>query len=144
MTTNQNANEAQQSVNDQTQEARTKADIIMRNRQEPVFSIRIAARLVGLHVQTLRYYERNGMVKPQRSRGNVRYYSEEDITMINNIKSLIDDLGVNLAGVQVIMRMNEQMSTMKEQIKYLLLADKRVPEKEIDSIKKLITSLSAM
>jgi MerR family transcriptional regulator/heat shock protein HspR len=61
------------------------------------------------------------MVKPQRSRGNVRYYSEEDITMINNIKSLIDDLGVNLAGVQVIMRMNEQMSTMKEQIKYLEL-----------------------
>lgn len=91
----------------------------MRNRQEPVFSIRIAARLVGLHVQTLRYYERNGMVKPQRSRGNVRYYSEEDITMINNIKALIDDLGVNLAGVQVIMKMNEQMSTMKERIKYL-------------------------
>ena len=75
----------------------------MRNRQEPVFSIRIAARLVGLHVQTLRYYERNGMVKPQRSRANFRYYSEEDITMINNIKALIDDLGVNLAGVQVIM-----------------------------------------
>ena len=91
----------------------------MRNRQEPVFSIRIAARLVGLHVQTLRYYERNGMVKPQRSRGNVRYYSEEDITMINNIKALIDDLGVNLAGVQVIMKMNEQMNTMKERIKYL-------------------------
>ena len=91
----------------------------MRNRQEPVFSIRIAARLVGLHVQTLRYYERNGMVKPQRSRGNVRYYSEEDITMINNIKALIDDLGVNLAGVQVIMKMNEQMKTMKDRIKYL-------------------------
>tara|TARA_B100000029_G_scaffold108349_1_gene99649 strand:- start:893 stop:1207 length:315 start_codon:yes stop_codon:yes gene_type:complete len=91
----------------------------MRNRQEPVFSIRIAARLVGLHVQTLRYYERNGMVKPQRSRGNVRYYSEEDITMINNIKALIDDLGVNLAGVQVIMKMNEQMNTMKDRIKYL-------------------------
>ena len=91
----------------------------MRNSQEPVFSIRIAARLVGLHVQTLRYYERNGMVKPQRSRGNVRYYSEEDITMINNIKALIDDLGVNLAGVQVIMKMNEQMKTMKDRIKYL-------------------------
>ena len=91
----------------------------MRNRQEPVFSIRIAARLVGLHVQTLRYYERNGMVKPQRSRGNVRYYSEEDITMINNIKALIDDLGVNLAGVQVFLILNEQMKRMKDRIKYL-------------------------
>ncbi|MEC8945295.1 MAG: MerR family transcriptional regulator [Chloroflexota bacterium] len=102
----------------------------MRNRQEPVFSIRIAARLVGLHVQTLRYYERNGMVKPQRSRGNVRYYSEEDITMINNIKALIDDLGVNLAGVQVIMKMNEQMNTMKDRIKYL--------ESELNNTEKTI------
>jgi len=102
----------------------------MRNRQEPVFSIRIAARLVGLHVQTLRYYERNGMVKPQRSRGNVRYYSEEDITMINNIKALIDDLGVNLAGVQVIMKMNEQMKTMKDRIKYL--------ESELNNTEKTI------
>ena len=102
----------------------------MRNRQEPVFSIQIAARLVGLHVQTLRYYERNGMVKPQRSRGNVRYYSEEDITMINNIKALIDDLGVNLAGVQVIMKMNEQMKTMKDRIKYL--------ESELNNTEKTI------
>ena len=102
----------------------------MRNRQELVFSIRIAARLVGLHVQTLRYYERNGMVKPQRSRGNVRYYSEEDITMINNIKALIDDLGVNLAGVQVIMKMNEQMKTMKDRIKYL--------ESELNNTEKTI------
>ena len=102
----------------------------MRNSQEPVFSIRIAARLVGLHVQTLRYYERNGMVKPQRSRGNVRYYSEEDITMINNIKALIDDLGVNLAGVQVIMKMNEQMKTMKDRIKYL--------ESELNNTEKTI------
>ena len=102
----------------------------MRNRQEPVLSIRIAARLVGRHVQTLRYYERNGMVKPQRSRGNVRYYSEEDITMINNIKALIDDLGVNLAGVQVIMKMNEQMKTMKDRIKYL--------ESELNNTEKTI------
>jgi MerR family transcriptional regulator/heat shock protein HspR len=70
------------------------------------------------------------MVKPQRSRGNVRYYSEEDITMINNIKALIDDLGVNLAGVQVIMKMNEQMNTMKDRIKYL--------ESELNNTEKTI------
>ena len=91
----------------------------MRSRQDPVFSIRIAARLVGLHVQTLRYYERNGVVKPKRSRGNVRYYSEEDITMINDIKSLINDLGVNLAGVQTVMEMNNEIKKMKAKIEYL-------------------------
>lgn len=91
----------------------------MRNPNEPLFSIRIAARLVGLHVQTLRYYERSGLVKPHRSRGNIRYYSEEDVAHIQRIKSLIDDLGVNLAGVEVIMRMKNQMAQMEQTIRAL-------------------------
>lgn len=93
----------------------------MRSPNEPLFPIRIAARLVGLHVQTLRYYERNGLLKPQRSRGNIRYYSEEDVAQIIRIKSLIDDLGVNLAGVEVIMRMNERMAQMEEMMQTLEL-----------------------
>ncbi len=90
-----------------------------RNPSEPVYSIRIAARLVGLHVQTLRYYERNGLVQPQRSRGNVRYYSDSDVARIQKIKSLIDELGVNLAGVDVIMRMSRRMAEMEEQLRAL-------------------------
>ena len=90
-----------------------------RNPSEPVYSIRIAARLVGLHVQTLRYYERNGLVEPQRSRGNVRYYSDTDVARIQKIKSLIDELGVNLAGAEVIMRMTQQMAEMETHIRDL-------------------------
>jgi MerR family transcriptional regulator/heat shock protein HspR len=80
---------------------------------EPLYSIRVAARLVGLHVQTLRYYERSGLVSPQRSAGNVRYYSNGDVEHIRRIKSLVDELGVNLAGVEVIIRMGEQMAQMR-------------------------------
>lgn len=90
-----------------------------RNPSDPVYSIRVAARLVGLHVQTLRYYERNGLVQPQRSRGNVRYYSDSDVERIQKIKSLIDDLGVNLAGAEVIMRMSRRMAEMEQRIKDL-------------------------
>ncbi len=86
---------------------------------EPVYSIRVAARLVGLHVQTLRYYERSGLVQPQRSRGNVRYYSDSDVELIQKIKSLIDELGVNLAGVDVIMRMSRRMAEMEDHIRGL-------------------------
>ena len=90
-----------------------------RNPSEPVYSIRIAARLVGLHVQTLRYYERNGLVEPQRSRGNVRYYSDTDVARIQKVKSLIDELGVNLAGAEVIIRMTRQMAEMEAHIRDL-------------------------
>jgi len=90
-----------------------------RNPSDPVYSIRVAARLVGLHVQTLRYYERNGLVQPQRSRGNVRYYSDTDVERIQKIKSLIDELGVNLAGAEVIMRMSGRMAEMEQRIKDL-------------------------
>ena len=90
-----------------------------RNPSDPVYSIRVAARLVGLHVQTLRYYERNGLVQPQRSRGNVRYYSDSDVERIQQIKSLIDELGVNLAGAEVIMRMSGRMAEMEQRIKDL-------------------------
>lgn len=90
-----------------------------RNPSDPVYSIRVAARLVGLHVQTLRYYERNGLVQPQRSRGNVRYYSDSDVERIQKIKSLIDELGVNLAGAEVIMRMSGRMAEMEQRIQDL-------------------------
>ncbi|MDA1097133.1 MAG: MerR family transcriptional regulator, partial [Chloroflexi bacterium] len=68
---------------------------------------------------TLRYYERSGLVNPQRSPGNVRYYSDQDVAMILRVKSLVDDLGVNLAGVEVILRMNHQMAQMEAMIRAL-------------------------
>jgi MerR family transcriptional regulator/heat shock protein HspR len=84
-----------------------------REDSEPRFVISVAARMLGVHAQTLRYYERAGMIEPSRSRGNRRLYSVEDIERLRRIKMLIDDLGVNLAGVEVIMRMRERMVEME-------------------------------
>ena len=83
---------------------------------EPRYVISVAARMVGVHVQTLRYYERAGLIKPSRSGGNTRFYSEKDVAHLQRIRSLIEDLGVNLAGVEVIMRMSERMLDMQKEL----------------------------
>lgn len=80
---------------------------------EPRFVISVAARMVGCHAQTLRYYEKVGFIEPSRSSGNIRLYSMRDIVMIQQAKSLIEDLGVNLAGVEVILRMRQRMVEME-------------------------------
>ncbi|TET14135.1 MAG: MerR family transcriptional regulator [Dehalococcoidia bacterium] len=86
---------------------------------EPCYVISVAARIIGVHAQTLRYYERAGMIEPSRSAGNRRLYSTEDIDRLRRIKTLIDDLGVNLAGVEVILRMGERMAEMENRMRRL-------------------------
>ena len=81
----------------------------------PRYVIHVAAELIGVKTHTLRYYERSGLVKPQRSPGNIRLYSESDIDILRRVRSLMDDLGVNMAGVEVITNMLEKMTdVMKE------------------------------
>jgi len=81
---------------------------------EPMFVISVAARLVEMHPQTLRYYERAGLVKPQRSRGSIRLYSQRDIERLKKIARLVDNLGVNLAGVEVIINLTEKLELMQQ------------------------------
>jgi MerR family transcriptional regulator/heat shock protein HspR len=83
---------------------------------EPRYVISVAARIVGIETHTLRYYEKIGLVKPYRSKGKIRYYSEADIDRLNHIKTLMSDLGINLAGVEVVMRMAEKMTEMQRRI----------------------------
>ena len=83
---------------------------------EPCFVISVAAKMVGVHAQTLRYYEREGIIAPSRSRGNQRLYSTIDIERLRQIKTLVDDLGVNLAGVDVILRLTERIAEMERQM----------------------------
>lgn len=83
---------------------------------DPCFVISVAARMVGVHAQTLRYYERVGLVEPARSRGNIRMYSPMDVQQARWIRSLIEDLGMNLAGVDVIMRMSAQMAELEQEV----------------------------
>ena len=87
--------------------------------REPCYVISIAARMVGVHAQTLRYYERAGIIEPSRSQGNQRLYSERDIARLQQIKTLVDDLGINLAGVEIILRLTKRISEMENQIKGL-------------------------
>ncbi|MDP2718519.1 MAG: MerR family transcriptional regulator [Dehalococcoidia bacterium] len=87
--------------------------------EDSFFSISIVSKITGLHAQTLRYYERAGMVEPSRSQGNVRLYSLADIERIKQMKNLIDELGVNLAGVEVIFKLIGQINDLQRKIEEL-------------------------
>jgi len=76
---------------------------------QPRYVISVAAEVLGTQPYTLRYYERVGIIKPARSRGNVRLYSDADLLLLRRVMSLMYDLGVNLAGVEVILRMSQQI-----------------------------------
>jgi MerR family transcriptional regulator/heat shock protein HspR len=80
------------------------------------FVISVAARLVGVHEQTLRYYERAGLVEPARSKGRIRLYSLHDLERVRQIRRLTDDMGVNLAGVEVIMRLTDHIHQLERRI----------------------------
>ena len=86
---------------------------------EPYYVISVVARMLQVHTQTLRYYEREGLLEPARSKGNIRLYSRSDIDKLRRIKTLIDDLGINLAGVQVVLHMSERMYDMERKIQKL-------------------------
>ena len=86
---------------------------------EPCFVISVAARMLGVRTQTLRYYERIGLVEPSRTGGNQRVYSRRDVEHVRRIRSLIEDLGVNLAGVEVVMRLLERLREAEEKINQL-------------------------
>lgn len=105
---------------------------------EPCYVISIAARMVPLHAQTLRHYERVGLVKPARSKGQIRLYSERDIERVRRIQKLIDDLGVNLAGVEVILNMQERMEQMQREHEEKLATMKASYEDEIARLRGII------
>jgi MerR family transcriptional regulator/heat shock protein HspR len=83
------------------------------------FAISIAARILGVHAQTLRAYERQGLITPSRSKGRIRLYSFEDIQRAKQVRRLIEDLGVNLAGVEVILRLTERIRSLEQQVEHL-------------------------
>lgn len=89
------------------------------NERIPKYTIRVVAQMVGLHEQSLRMYERKGLIQPQRSDGNIRLFSDADIERVRSIKRLVDDLGVNLAGAEVILHMREQMDELRREMEQL-------------------------
>jgi MerR family transcriptional regulator/heat shock protein HspR len=90
----------------------------MKTKQErrPLYMISVVAEMFSIHPQTLRTYEREGLVKPSRTVGNTRLYSQEDVERIEMITRLTRDLGVNLAGVEVVLNMRDRMEEMERQM----------------------------
>jgi MerR family transcriptional regulator, heat shock protein HspR len=84
----------------------------------PLFMISVAAELAGMHPQTLRLYERRGLVRPQRTAKNTRRYSQHDVERLQRIQELTE-LGLNLAGVERVLAMEEQLVTMQRQMQLL-------------------------
>jgi MerR family transcriptional regulator/heat shock protein HspR len=84
----------------------------------PRFTISVVADMIGVHQQTLRHYERLGLVQPRRGEGKngIRYYSPEDVERLTQIKRLLEDLHVNLAGVEVILHMNRRITEVQRQM----------------------------
>jgi MerR family transcriptional regulator/heat shock protein HspR len=81
--------------------------------EQPCYVISVAARMVGMHAQSLRHYERIGLIRPSRSQGRQRLYSPADIARLRQIQRLMQDLGVNLAGAEVIINMTERIRRME-------------------------------
>lgn len=83
---------------------------------EPVFIISVAARLLEMHPQTLRKYEREGLIAPSRTTGNLRLYSDEDLERLRQVKYLVGEQGLNLAGVQLVMELTRHLQGLRGRV----------------------------
>ena len=100
----------------------------------PRYVISVAARMVGIEAHTLRYYEKLGLVQPERSSGNIRLYSEEDVDRLRYIKALMSDCGVNLAGVEVALKLMQRMKDMQRQLEEMERKVRMIGETEIEDM----------
>ena len=83
---------------------------------EPVFAISVVSRMIGIHQQTLRSYERIGLVRPARSPGNTRLYSTRDVEHIQHVLLLMKQLGVNVGAAQTILNMKQQIEQLQSEL----------------------------
>jgi MerR family transcriptional regulator/heat shock protein HspR len=114
-----------------------------RTRERRRYTISVAADLVNVHQQTLRHYERLGLIEPQRGKGEIRYFSPEDIEKIHQIRRLVNELGVNLAGVEVILNMRNQMELLRRDAEETIHRMRIEHESEVHRLKDIILRLQA-
>lgn len=92
----------------------------MNDRGKPLYMIGVVAEMLSVHPQTLRFYEKKGLVRPSRTVGRTRMYSAEDVEEIARLLRLTRDLGVNLAGIEIVLKLRRRMLEMQKQIEDLL------------------------
>ncbi len=107
----------------------------MHGYDEPVYLISVVAKVLTIHPQTLRQYEREGLICPSRTDGKMRLYSQRDIDRIKMIQRLTRDLGVNLAGVDIIIRLKDKIEAYEEELEML-------KEKIADKNKNTLSTIS--
>jgi len=90
------------------------------DREQPLYTISTMARILDVHPQTLRLYEREGLIKPKRSAGNTRLYSENDLEHLRMVLNLTRELGVNLAGAEIILQLRLRLQNMQQDMEALL------------------------
>ena len=108
-----------------------------------VYMISVAAELAGMHPQTLRIYESRGLVNPQRSAKNTRLYSDEDVERLQRIQELTTELGMNLAGVQRVFELEQEMERMRHRMRNLERQAEQVREELSDELERVRRSFKA-
>jgi MerR family transcriptional regulator/heat shock protein HspR len=107
-------------------------------KQRRHYTISVAAELVSVHQQTIRHYERLGLIEPYRGKGDIRYFSPDDIDKLLQIRRLVDELGVNLAGVEVILNMRDQLHAAQDELVNQMAEMRDHYEAEIARLKEVI------
>ncbi len=108
---------------------------------EPVFVISVAARLVEMHPQTLRKYEREGLIAPSRTVTNLRLYSDQDIERLRQVKHLVEDRGLNLAGVQLALEVTRDLRALRERVERLTDREADIGRAQLDEIGATLADL---
>lgn len=110
------------------------------NRKKGYFSISAVAKMFSIHQQTIRLYEKEGLIVPKRSEGNTRLFSEEDVNRLEEIIHLTHKLGINLAGVEMIFKLKKQISKMQKDMNTVFDTAQEELDKETETSKQIIKS----
>ena len=112
----------------------------MNRRKKASYSISVVAEMFGVHQQTIRLYEKEGLIRPSRSSGNTRQFTEEDVERLEEVIHLTHKLGVNLSGVNMILKLQRKVSRLQEQMNKLFEDTKNQLEDETDILKDNVKS----
>ncbi|MBX5468433.1 MAG: helix-turn-helix transcriptional regulator [Thermoleophilaceae bacterium] len=105
--------------------------------REGVYMISVAAQLAGMHPQTLRIYEARGLITPKRSRGNTRLYSQQDVERLRRIQQLTSEMGMNLAGVERVFELEEELEAMRKRIRRLEREAERMRQRIAEEVERV-------
>ena len=108
-----------------------------------VYMISVAAELAGMHPQTLRIYESRGLIEPERTSGGTRRYSDDDVERLRRIQELTNELGMNLAGVERVFELEEQLEKMRDRMRRLERQAERMEQEMAEEIERVRKSFRA-